>query len=98
MKGLLIVALAFGLLTSSAQAQDCTAGPASTVAERMLCAYPALRELDENLRSAQRQYRSTALIDAWRDRLAQRCADDADCLMAAYVDELAHTQRILNAN
>lgn len=97
MKGPLIVALVCGLQASSAQAQDCTAGPASTAAERMLCTHPSIRTLDENLRSAQRQYRSTAMIDAWRDRLAQRCADDADCLMAAYVDELAHTQRILNA-
>lgn len=94
MKGLLIATLVFGLLASSAQAQNCTTG---TPAERMLCAHPALLELDDNIRVAQRQYRSTAMIEAWRERLAQRCADDADCLMAAYVEELAHTQRILHA-
>lgn len=86
--------LCCGSLSALAVEPDCGEG---SPAEQMLCANPALRELDSDLQAAQQKFRSAAMINAWRDQTARHCANDADCLMQAYLDELAHTQRILVA-
>lgn len=93
----LLFATIAGLLAATTHAQECATG---SPVERMLCANPSLVALDDKLRTAQRQYRSDALINAWRERLVRQCkdaGDEGDCLVQAYLGELAHTQRILDA-
>lgn len=87
-----LAGILFGLASSNALAQQC---PATSAVEQMLCNNPALRELDNDLQAAQREYRKAEMIGVWRERIASTCGTDVECLMRAYLDELAHTQRIL---